>query len=212
MIDPHPTIVIATTNPGKQREVRAILAGLPVRWVSLADYGNLPEAVEDADSFDGNARIKALHYAGLTGEWALADDSGLVVDALDGAPGVHSARYAGAASDSAANNAKLIRELASVPSGDRSARFVCAVAIAAPDRVLATATGRFDGLIVDRPRGTGGFGYDPHFWIPDRGITVAELAPKEKNRISHRGRALAAIGPEILRMLPSRRSERTPGG
>ncbi len=198
------TIVIATTNQGKLREVRAVLSGLPCQLASLADYPGLSEAVEDADTFAGNAALKATHYARFTGAWALADDSGLEVDALDGAPGVHSARYAGTDADDAANNTKLIAALANVPQPLRTARFRCAMALANADGVVATGCGVIEGFIVDEPRGDNGFGYDPYFLVPDVGKTSAELTPDHKNRISHRGRALADILPALQKLLACR--------
>ena len=195
------TILIATKNRGKLREVQDILAGLPVVWATLDQIPDLPDAVEDADTFAGNAERKAMHYARLTGLWTLADDSGLEVDALGGAPGVYSARYAGRQGDDAANNKQLIAQLAGVPPEQRTARFRCAVALAGPEGILATACGTFEGLIVDDPRGTNGFGYDPHFFVPELGMTAAQLPPEQKNRISHRAQALAAILPDIQRLL-----------
>ena len=194
-------ILIATTNQGKLREVRAMLGGVPVRITTLTDYPSLPKPIEDASTFEGNASLKALHYAKLAGCLSLADDSGLEVDALGGAPGVHSARYAGPACDDAANNAKLIRELAGVPASRRAARFRCAVALASPREVLATATGVVNGVIVDVARGANGFGYDPHFFVPEHGMTTAQMPPEQKNRISHRGQALRAIRPAIERLV-----------
>ena len=195
------TILIATTNPGKLREVQAILAGLPVRLESLADHPPLPDPVEDAETFEGNARLKALHYAGLTRRLALADDSGLEVDALGGKPGVHSSRYAGPQGDAAANNAKLIEELGGVPPEQRTARYRCVIALANDAEVLATASGKWEGSIVDEARGANGFGYDPHFFVPNCGMTAAEMTPFDKNRRSHRGLALAGIRIEIERIL-----------
>ncbi len=165
------TLLIATTNTGKLREVRAILSGLPVRVETLEAHPGLPVAVEDGVTFEDNARIKALHYANLTGRITVADDSGLEVDALGGAPGVYSARFAGDESDTASNNAKLVTELAGVADDDRSARFQCVVAIAEPGSVVATARGHWEGRIVDEPRGDNGFGYDPHFFVPDQNAT-----------------------------------------
>jgi XTP/dITP diphosphohydrolase len=194
-------ILIATGNPGKRREIEAVMADVPVDWVSLADMPDLPDCVEDADTFEANARKKALHYAGLSGLWTLADDSGLEVDALGGAPGVHSARYAGEPKSDARNNAKLVAGLTGVPDERRTARFRCVVALAEPGRVLATASGTIEGRIIDSPRGRNGFGYDPHFLIPDLGKTAAELPAAEKNRISHRGRALAALRQKLSSLL-----------
>lgn len=200
MVDPR-TILIATTNRGKLREARAILADLPVALVTLEAHPNTPEAVEDADTFEGNAARKALHYAGLTQSWTLADDSGLVVDTLGGAPGVHSARYAGPARDAAANNAKLIAALSATPEEDRAARFCCAVALANPAEVLAVVLGVWEGVIIDEARGTNGFGYDPHFFFPSVGMTAAQMSPDQKNSLSHRGQALRAIRPHVERLL-----------
>jgi XTP/dITP diphosphohydrolase len=142
-----------------------------------------------------------LHYAALTGCWTLADDSGLEVDALRGEPGVHSARYAGPGCDAAANNAKLVRKLSDMPPGQRMARFRCVIALASPEEVLAMASGALRGVIVDEARGAGGFGYDPHFFVPEYGTTTAEMSPEQKNRISHRGQALQAVRPAIERLL-----------
>ena len=195
------TILIATTNHHKADEVRAILADLPARFVTLDDFPTMPEAVEDADTFEGNARIKALYYAAHAGCWTLADDSGLEVDVLGGAPGVHSARFAGSACDTAANNAKLVAQLARTPATDRSARFRCAVALAGNGEILAEAAGTVDGMIVDEPAGDNGFGYDPHFYVPTLAMTTAQMTPEQKNQISHRGRAVRSIRIAIERLL-----------
>lgn len=194
-------LLIATTNRGKLREVCAMLEGLPVAVVTLDDYPNVPVPIEDQDTFEANARLKALHYARLTDCLALADDSGLEVDALGGAPGVHSARYAGTQCDDAANNAKLVAELSGVEPQRRTARFRCALALAQGDQIVATAAGKIEGVIVDEPRGRNGFGYDPHFFVPQHNMTAAEMPAKQKNRISHRGRALTAIRPAIERIV-----------
>ncbi|MEK6797682.1 MAG: XTP/dITP diphosphatase [Planctomycetota bacterium] len=199
------SLLIATSNPGKLREVRAILAGLPLNLLTLADFPDLPAAIEDGATFEENAAKKALHYAGHAGTWTLADDSGLEVDALGGAPGVYSARYAGEGADDRANNAKLIRELSGVPVKRRTARFRCAVALASPTEVLAKAAGAFEGLIVDEPRGPNGFGYDPHFFVPECNMTSAQMSPELKNSLSHRGQALRAIQPKIVQLLESLR-------
>ncbi len=190
-------IVIATANPAKFREIAAVMADLPIEWVALSDLGEIPEPVEDGKTFAENARLKARYYARVSGVWALADDSGLEVDALDGRPGVYSSRYAGQACDDAANNARMVRELAGVPTDRRTARFRCVVALAGPDGVLAEAEGKIEGVIIDPPRGNNGFGYDPHFLVPSLGKTTAEISPEHKNRISHRGNALRAIRPAI---------------
>ena len=179
-------ILFATSNPHKVEEVVAILAPEGIKVRSLADVSDLPpEPVEDADTFAGNARIKARAYAKATGERCLADDSGLEVDALNGEPGVHSARYAGAQGDraarDAANNAKLLEAIARVPDADRAARFVCAMCLADPDgTIVAETRGTFEGLITTDYRGTNGFGYDPLLFIPDQQCTSAELSPDMK--------------------------------
>ncbi len=195
------TLLIATNNPGKLREIAALMTGVPVRWVGLADLPAMPECVEDGDTFEANAAKKALYYARLSGFWTLADDSGLEVDALDGKPGVHSARFAGEPKSDARNNAKLIALLAGVPEERRTARFRCALALADGKAVLARARGTVEGRIVDDARGSNGFGYDPHFFVPSHGCTMAELPSDEKNRISHRGQALRALRDALPRLL-----------
>ena len=181
-----PEILLATNNPGKVREIREITAGWPLVWRSLAEFPGLPEAEEHGATFAENARLKALHYAGLTGLSTLADDAGLEVDALGGAPGVHSARYAGTPRDDLANNRKLVANLAGVPLARRTARFRCAMAFVCDGRVALETTGAFEGLIIDDPRGTNGFGYDPHFLVFDLGLTGAELPSEQKHARSHR--------------------------
>ena len=197
------TLVLATTNRGKLREAKAVLSELPIEIKSIDDFPGIAVPEETGATFEENAALKALHYARATGHWALADDSGLEVDALGGAPGVHSARYAGNQSGDRANNRKLLTALAGVPADRRTARFRCAVALADPEGVIASASGRIQGLIVDEPRGDNGFGYDPHFYVPEFGMTTAQMSPEQKNRISHRGQALRAILPEIRRRLAS---------
>jgi XTP/dITP diphosphohydrolase len=195
------TILVATANPHKLREILQIMNDLPVRWSTLADHPPMSDPVEDGPTFEANAAKKALHYAACAGTWTLADDSGLEVDALGGAPGVHSARYAGPTQDAAANNAKLIAALRDVPLPRRTARFRCEVALAGPEGLLATASGTVEGLIVDEPRGGHGFGYDPHFLVPALGLTTAEMEPEQKNRLSHRGEALRALRPKLRSLL-----------
>ncbi|HOW18974.1 MAG TPA: XTP/dITP diphosphatase [Phycisphaerae bacterium] len=195
------SILIATTNRGKLREIAAVMEGLPVEWIALGDLPPMPECAEDADTFEGNAEKKAHHYARLGGLWTLADDSGLEVDALGGRPGVKSARFAGEPKSDARNNARLIQLLAGVPAERRTARFRCVLALVGDGRLLARTAGTVEGVIVDEPRGTNGFGYDPHFLIPSLGRTMAELSPDSKNRISHRGQALRAMRDALLRLL-----------
>ncbi len=195
-------IVVATGNPHKIEEIRAILGPAGVRVVGLDELTcSFEEPVEDAPTFAGNAEIKAKSYARQTGRVCLADDSGLVVDALDGAPGVLSARYAGVDGDraarDAANNAKLLAALEGVPTEHRTARFVCAMCLAEPDgtgdvRIVATSEGTFAGHIGTEARGANGFGYDPLLVLAD-GRTSAELDPAEKNARSHRGAAARAL-------------------
>lgn len=187
------TLLIATANPGKLREILAVLGDLTIEIKGLQDFQGLPEPVEDAATFMGNAEIKAAHYARLSGLTTLADDSGLEVDRLGGEPGVRSARFAGIHGDDRANNAKLIELLRGVPQVERTARFRCAVVIADCRGVLAREEGSIEGLIIDPPRGRNGFGYDPHFLVTGVGKTTAELDPEHKNRISHRGLALRSI-------------------
>ena len=186
-------LILATRNAGKIREIAAILAPLGLEIRPVAEYSDVPDVEETGATFDQNARLKALAVAAATGAWALADDSGIEVDALGGRPGVRSARYAGEPSDDAANNRKLIEELRGVMPERRTARYRAVIAVADPASVLCTAAGTCEGIIQDEPRGEGGFGYDPHFLLPDRGLTMAELPAEEKNRISHRGKALLAL-------------------
>ena len=187
------TLVLASGNRGKLGEIGEILA--PLGW-SVRPQGDwqIPEAVEDGLSFIENALIKARHAARLTGLPALADDSGLAVDALDGAPGIYSARYAGDGGDEA-NNRKLLEAMQDVPDDHRGAHFYCAMALVrhAKDPAPLVAIGRWDGTITRTPAGVGGFGYDPLFRVPGQGCTSAELAPGLKNRLSHRGQALAVM-------------------
>ena len=194
-------IVIGTRNPKKLKEIEAILSGLPVQLVSMAAYPDVPDVVEDGDTFEANAIKKAFVTADATGEWAMADDSGLEVDALDGRPGVFSARYAGEDQNDKANCRKLLAELDGVPAGERKANFRSVIALARPGEVLFTTEGRLDGVISTGPRGTNGFGYDPVFEVPGTGKTTAEMLPEEKNRISHRGKALEAFRARLMEML-----------
>ena len=197
-----PTLLVATNNPGKVTELRELLAGLPVTITFPAKIGLDLEVEETGDTFEENAGIKALAYARVTGLLTLADDSGLEVDALGGAPGVRSARYAGPDSDDADRYRKLIGALEGVPEGERAARFRCSVAVAEPDGTLHTTAGTCEGQIGFEPRGQHGFGYDPVFVVAGHGgKTMAELQPNLKNSISHRARALAAALPLLVRLL-----------
>jgi len=206
-----PPILLATTNPHKLEELRAILA--PAQLLSLTDLPNassIPEPVEDGDTFEANARRKASYYARATNHFCLADDSGLEVDALQGQPGVHSAYYHHGlslgpsiprAQRDAANNAKLLHQLRNTPPEQRAARFRCVIALAAPNGdILATSQGTFEGAIATAPLGHHGFGYDPLLLLPD-GRTSAQLPPHEKNQRSHRANAARAIATQLLALL-----------
>jgi len=190
-------IVIASKNKGKIREIRQIYADLPV---AIVEHPDLPEVVEDGDSFSANARKKAVEIARHTGKWALADDSGLEVDALNGAPGIHSARWSGGGDE--ANNNKLLAELRDVPAPARTARYRAVVVVATPDgRVVAEADGSCEGLIGFERKGTGGFVYDPYFVVPQFGKTMAELPAETKHSISHRGEALRRLREPLTRAI-----------
>ncbi|MBK8269420.1 MAG: non-canonical purine NTP pyrophosphatase [Planctomycetes bacterium] len=208
------TILIATGNPGKAREIEAVLGQAAddavhsdaamspsnIRWKTFKDFPPIPEPIEDADTFAANAALKACYYSKATGLWTLADDSGLEVDALGGQPGVRSAYFADEIPETAAreirdpaNNRKLIAMLKDVPAEKRTARFRCALSLADGDRILATSEGAIEGVIIDLPRGENGFGYDPHFLVPSLSQTTAEIESDHKNRISHRGQALSEM-------------------
>ena len=191
-------IVLATGNPGKVREIQRILGDLGVEVVPQSELG-VGDADETGDSFVDNALIKARHASLMTGLPAIADDSGLVVDALDGRPGVYSARYSGADATDESNIDKLLREMQGIPGERRTAAFhCCAVFVSADDSTSLVAEGRWAGRILEQRRGTGGFGYDPVFFDPECGRTAAELGPELKNARSHRGKALSALA-EMLR-------------
>ncbi len=193
-------LVLATTNQNKIAEICQILDGQNLNIISINDIPSLPEVEEDGLTFEENARKKALTIAKLTGRLTLADDSGLVVDALNGRPGVLSARYSGDDATPAKNNEKLLHELEDVPVKKRTARFVCVIAIARPSGKVFVAEGECEGLIARELRGEQGFGYDPLFIVPDREKTFAELGAAEKNKISHRAIALENAA-QILRDL-----------
>ena len=198
---PLPSILVASSNAGKIEEfrlgARLWLAGcdrsckLVVKPVAGLD--DLPSCEEDGETFLANAKKKALHYNRLAGGLVMADDSGLEVDALGGAPGVHSRRFAGPAATDAENNAKLLRQMSHIPAGKRTARFVCVIAVAQDGQLLAEFRGVAEGIILDAPRGAGGFGYDPLFLDPESNRTFAEFLPDEKLQRSHRGRAFRAM-------------------
>ena len=186
-------VVLATKNAGKAKEIGRMLEGSGVEIISLEGFPEVELPPETGKTMKENALLKARAAAGATGLPALADDSGLEVDFLGGAPGVYSARYSGEKATDEENRKKLLRELEGVPAGRRAARFRCAIALVGFDAEEHLFEGVFEGLIAEAPRGTGGFGYDPVFFVPEAGRTAAELAPDEKNRISHRARALDAL-------------------
>jgi XTP/dITP diphosphohydrolase len=196
---PNMIIVLATRNRGKLQEFQEILRDFPVELRSLQDFGPIPEAVEDGLTFDENAYKKASFTAKVLGLPAMADDSGLVVEALGGAPGVHSARYAGEKATDRDNIDKLLAALAG--EKNRKAAFECVISIAVPSGPALTYEGRCEGEIIDTPRGEGGFGYDPVFYSPELGKTFAEAGMAEKNRISHRGKALGELVAEFDKVL-----------
>jgi XTP/dITP diphosphohydrolase len=198
-------LVLATRNEGKILEFKALLSTFDIEIKSLKDFGPIPQAEEDGETFEENAVKKARLTARVLGFPALADDSGLMVKALGGVPGVRSARYAGEDATDEANNAKLLAALRGVK--EREARFVCILAIAVPRGPALIYEGNCDGVISERPVGEKGFGYDPVFYYPPLGKTFAQMSPEEKNRVSHRGKALAEVKnefPKVLKWLGQR--------
>ncbi len=205
-------ILIATTNRAKAGELVEMLGavGVGVQWLSLNDFPDVPEVVEDGATFEQNARKKALGYAAATGVWTIADVSGLVIDALDGAPGVMSARFSGEPPKGAdrrildhRNMAKVLKLMEGIPPEKRTARFVCCLCLASPAKVLAETRGALEGLIATQKAGTSGFGYDPVFFVPNLNSTVAQLTSAKKNELSHRGRAIKDIQPLLKALLTS---------
>lgn len=200
-------ILIATTNPGKIAEMRAML-DLDIEWLGLSEFGDIDEIEEDSTTFAENARKKAAGYAKATGLWTIADDSGLVIDALGGTPGVKSARFSGEKSKGDDKNlidhrniAKVLELLKGVPTEKRTAKFVCCLCLASPERILIETEGTLEGLITDREIGENGFGYDPIFFVPHLDKTVAQLTSEEKNAISHRGNAIRKLRPILDKLL-----------
>jgi XTP/dITP diphosphohydrolase len=197
-------ILLASTNSGKLAELSELLGtvGEKIDWDCLSNYGNIPEVVEDGNTFAENARKKALGYAKATGLWTIADDSGLVIDALGGKPGVYSARYAADECPDSnrkaidiANYKKVLAELKDTPDAKRTARFMCRICLATPEKVLLETEGTVEGVINHAPLGENGFGYDPIFLIPKLNKTAAQLDNQQKNRISHRGNAIRELKP-----------------
>jgi len=200
-------ILVATTNPGKIAELRAML-DFDVEWLGMSDVGDIGQIKEDGSTFAENARKKALGYAKSTGLWTIADDSGLVVDALGGEPGVKSARFSGekTINDDGTlidhrNIAKVLELLKDVPEKKRTARFVCSLCLASPEEILIETEGMLEGLITNREIGKNGFGYDPIFFVPHLDKTVAQLTAEEKNAISHRGNAIRKFKPLLEELL-----------
>jgi XTP/dITP diphosphohydrolase len=198
-------ILVATTNPGKIAELKAML-DIDVELVGLADFEGIAEIEEDGATFAENARKKAVGYAKATGLWTIADDSGLVIDALDGAPGVKSARFSGTKDKDRTlldhrNMAKVLKLLEGVPAEKRTARFICALCLASPEKILIETEGTLEGLIAEQKIGKNGFGYDPIVFVPSLNKTVAQLTREEKNAISHRGNAIRKLKPLLKQLL-----------
>jgi XTP/dITP diphosphohydrolase len=193
------TLVIATGNPGKTAEIRDLLEGFPINIKNLSDFGPIPPVEEDGDTFDENAYKKASFASRVLGLPALADDSGLVVDVLDGAPGIHSARYAGENATDEQRCAKLLKEMKG--KTNRKAAFECVISIAVPIGPALTYEARCEGLIAEKPSGENGFGYDPVFYYPPDKKTFAEMTRDEKSRVSHRGKALRELKDEFNKVL-----------
>ncbi|MBE0431074.1 MAG: XTP/dITP diphosphatase [Dehalococcoidia bacterium] len=195
-----PKLLLATFNQGKIREYRLLLDSLAYRLTTLTEERIQEVVTESGDTYEQNARLKALAYARLTGLTTLADDSGLEVDALDGAPGVRSARFAGETAADSDRVDLLLARLNGVPWEKRTARFKCVIAIATPQGRAATCYGECQGIIAFQSLGEGGFGYDPVFFVPDKGMTMAELPMEIKNRISHRARASQQLSRLLQRL------------
>jgi len=196
---PVQLLVLATRNPGKTREIRELLKDFPLKIKNLDDFGPTPDVEEDGITFDENAFKKASFTAKILGLPALADDSGLEVEALDGAPGIRSARYAGPSATDQEKTAKLLQAMEG--KANRAATFTCVISIAVPSGVALTYEGRCEGLITEAPVGDNGFGYDPVFYYPPMQRTFAQLSSEEKNRVSHRGKALAELRDEFEKVL-----------
>jgi len=198
-----PVLVVGTRNAKKREEILEILGDLDWQVRDLTSWPDAPEVVEDGATFEANARKKASELAKFLQHWVLGEDSGLVVPALNGRPGVHSARYAGKQGDDAANNARLLAELAPLPDDRRAACYVCTAALADPHgQIQALVEGRCHGVVVRDFRGSGGFGYDPLFLIPEYQRTFGELSARVKHALSHRARALERLRPALRRLIP----------
>lgn len=195
------SLLLATRNQGKLHELTQLLAGLPLKVLSLADVGFPPDVEEKGETFLANATLKAIQYSRQTEALTLADDSGLAVAALGGAPGARSARYGGPGLTDEDRCSLLLKELEKVPWEERKAQFVCVLALAHACALVRSFEGTVDGLITFEPRGTNGFGYDPLFYYPPRALTFAELSRTDKDKVSHRGRALAQFRDYVAQVL-----------
>jgi XTP/dITP diphosphohydrolase len=194
-------VVLATLNQHKIKEIKEIFQDLPIQFISLKDFVHPPTIVEDGKSFQENAIKKAQGLAKWTGKNCLADDSGIEVDYLKGAPGIYSARFSGENATDEENNIKLLEALKHVPFDQRKARYRCVMAIATPAGIVKTEEGTCEGVIVLTPKGTNGFGYDPLFYYPSLGMTFGELEPHLKNKLSHRYYALQKIKPTLMKII-----------
>ncbi|MEK4537693.1 XTP/dITP diphosphatase [Peribacillus sp. FSL K6-1552] len=195
------TVIIATKNKGKAKEFESLFSTKGYEVKTLLDVPDAPDVEETGTTFEENAILKAEAIAHQLGHFVIADDSGLIVDALDGRPGVYSARYAGESKSDEANTKKVLQELEGVPEAERTARFYCALALASPNQETITVSGTMEGLITEQPSGTNGFGYDPVFFVKEQGKTNAELTKEEKNQISHRAHALKALDEKLGQFL-----------
>jgi len=195
------TLLVATTNPGKLREIRALMAGVPVHLIGLADVPPIEEPEETGTTFDENARLKARYYAAQTGLWTVAEDSGLVIDALDGEPGVRSARFLRPDATYAERFEEIYRRLSARPGRPCTARFVAALASVDRGEVVYETTGIIEGEIAERPSGSGGFGYDPIFFYPPYGKTLADVSEADKIAVAHRGVAFRTFAAWVIKRL-----------
>jgi XTP/dITP diphosphohydrolase len=186
-------VIIATKNPGKAREFEHIFASRGIEVRTLLDFPEIPDVDETGSMFEENAILKAEAVSQALGKMVIGDDSGLMVDALEGRPGIYSARYAGEQKNDQNNTDKVLSELKGLPDEKRSARFYCALAVAVPGQETITVSGTCEGRILEEQRGTNGFGYDPVFYVPEKGLAMAELSSDEKNKISHRANALKKL-------------------
>jgi XTP/dITP diphosphohydrolase len=186
-------VIIATKNPGKAREFEHIFASRGIEVRTLLDFPEIPDVDETGTTFEENAILKAEAVSQALGKMVIGDDSGLMVDALEGRPGIYSARYAGEPKNDQNNTDKVLSELKGLPDEKRSARFYCALAVAVPGQGSITVSGTCEGRILEEQRGTNGFGYDPVFYVPEKGLAMAELSSDEKNKISHRANALKKL-------------------